>query len=228
VRPAIRRWNGARVAEAVGADGVWRNVRHFLHQAVFDTTVNLASSETASRLLRDDEPLRPPLTFFINRDVLFDALGLEPEDGTVSDISIEGRLYRQCLTRYDVHRTDGNIRIDGDAHFAFLVPEPAFEDTHLVEALLQAGLVSERFVASLAMTDFSNPIFSPPGRRCSAMCPNRRPGRDPATTWKADSLPRSAPPFPRGGMAPAILLVPSGNSCPIGIRPIIRWSLSEG
>jgi len=161
VRPAIRRWNGARVAEAIGADGVWRNVRHFLRQAVFDTTVNLASSETASRLLRDDELLRPPLTFFINRDVLFDALGLEPADGTVSDISIEGRLYRQCLTRYDVHRTDGNIRIDGDAHFAFLVPEPAFEDTHLVEALLQAGLVSERFVGSLAMTDFSNPIFSP-------------------------------------------------------------------
>jgi hypothetical protein len=160
VRPAIRRWNESRVAGAVGADGVWREVRNFLRQAVFDTTVNLATSETASRLLQDDEPLRPPLTLFVNRDILFNALGLDPDDETVSDISVKGRLYRQCLTRYDVHRTDGSIRLDGDAHFAFLVPEPAFEDTHLVEAMMRAGLLSERFVACLAMTDFSNPVFS--------------------------------------------------------------------
>ncbi|MEY9606272.1 hypothetical protein AB7M74_001868 [Bradyrhizobium japonicum] len=160
VRPAIRRWNESRIAEAIGAGGIWRNVHHFLRQAVFDTTVNLATSETASRLLRDDEPLRPPLTFFVNRDILFDTLGLEPDDATIFDVSIESRLYSECLARYDVHRTDGNIRLDGDSHFAFLVPEPAFEDTHLVEAMVQAGLLSERFVACLAMTDFSNPVFS--------------------------------------------------------------------
>ena len=44
--------------------------------------------------------------------------------------------------------------------FAFLVPEPAFEDTELVEAMVQAGLLTERFVACLTMTDFPNPVFS--------------------------------------------------------------------
>jgi hypothetical protein len=100
----------------------------------------------------------------------------------VSDISIEGRLYRQCLTRYDVHRTGGSIRLDGDAHFAFLVPEPAFEDTHLVEAMLQAGLLSERFAACLGMTDFSNLVFSPRRAALLSYVPEQaagaRPGED--------------------------------------------------
>lgn len=158
VRPGIRRWNDERVQRAVGGDGIWHNVRHFLRQAVCDTTVNLATSETASRLLRDDEPIVPPLSFFINRDILFDTLALLPDD--LEQISIPGGLYRRCLTRHDVHRSDGTIRVDGDSHFAFLVPEPAFEDTHLVDAMVQAGLVTERFIAALAMTDFANPVFS--------------------------------------------------------------------
>jgi hypothetical protein len=149
------------VRRAVAADGVWRQVRHYLRQAVTDTTVNLATSETASGALTDDSLLRPPLSFFLNRDTLFETLGLEPDEPEVADIAIPGRLYRACLQRYDVHRSDGSLRIEGDSHFAFLVPEPAFEDTHLIEAMLRAGLLSRRFVACLAMTDFPNPVFSP-------------------------------------------------------------------
>ncbi len=167
VRPGIRRWNQARVRRAVDADGVWRRVPHFLRQAVTETTVNLATSDTASHLLTDDSALRPPLSFFLDRDVLFETLGLVPEDEAVAAIAIPGRLYRQCLERYDVHRTDGATRIAGDVHFAFLTPEPAFEDTHLVDALVQAGLLTPRFVACLTMTDFPNPLFS--GRRAALL-----------------------------------------------------------
>ena len=161
VRPAIRRWNDVRVRRAVDPDdGVWRRVRHFLRQAVTDTTVNLATSETASALLRDDSPLRPPLSFFVNRDTLFGTLELAPDDPAVADVVIPGRLYLDCLRRYDVHRSDGHLRLDGDSPFAFLVPEPAFEDTHLVEAMVQAGLLTRRFAACLSMTDLPNPVFS--------------------------------------------------------------------
>jgi phosphatidylserine/phosphatidylglycerophosphate/cardiolipin synthase-like enzyme len=160
VRPGISRWNEARVRKAVGSGNVWRNVHHFLRQAITDTTVNLASSDTASALLTDDSLLSPPLSFFINRDILFETLGLVPEDPSEADIAIPGKLYRECLKRYDVHRTDGNLRIEGDSHFAFLTPEPAFEDTHLVEAMFQAGLLTSRFIACLSMTDFCNPVFS--------------------------------------------------------------------
>ncbi|UVC19351.1 hypothetical protein [Mesorhizobium onobrychidis] len=160
-RPGVRRWNAARIARAVDADGTWRDVRHFLRQAVTDTTVNLATSQTASHLIDDTTPLRPPLTFFLNSDTLFGTLGLEPNDPSDADISVPGRLYRECLARYDIHRSDGALRIEGDSHFAFLTPEPAFEDTHLIDALVQAGLLTRRLVAALTMTDFPNPVFSP-------------------------------------------------------------------
>jgi hypothetical protein len=161
VRPGIRRWNEARVRKAIDEDGVWRRVRHFLRQAITDTTVNLATSETASHVLTDEALLRPPLSFFLNRDTLLDTLGLVPDDPTVANIDIPGALYRQCLTRYDVHRTDGRHRVEGDSHFAFLTPEPAFEDTHLVDQMVSAGLLTPRFLACLSMTDFTNPVFSP-------------------------------------------------------------------
>ena len=54
-----------------------------------------------------------------------------------------------------------------DSHFAFLTPEPAFEDTHLVDAMVQGGLLTPRFVACLSMTDFPNPVFS--GRRAALL-----------------------------------------------------------
>jgi hypothetical protein len=180
VRPGIRRWNEARVRRALGADGVWRRVHHFLRQAVTDTTVNLATSETVSRLLAPATPLRPPLSFFLNRDTLFDALALVPDDPAAADITIPGGLYQHCLQRYDVHRSDGTIRVEGDSHFAFLTPEPAFEDTHLVDAMLQGGLLTPRFVACLTMTDFPNPVFS--GRRAALLrhLPGEAGGASPA------------------------------------------------
>lgn len=160
VRPGIRRWNSARVRKAVDADGVWRNVHHFLRQAAGETTVNLASSETASHLLEDGTPLRPPLSFFLNRDTLFDTLALEPDDEEAVSIIIPGRHYRSCLRQFDVHRSDGSIRVEGDTHFAFLTPEAAFEDTNLVDALMIEGLLGPRLAASLTMVDFPNPVFS--------------------------------------------------------------------
>jgi hypothetical protein len=105
--------------------------------------------------------LRPPRTFFLNSDTLFDTLGLAPDDPSVADITISGAHFRQLLARYDAHRTDGALRINGDSHFAFLTPEPAFEDTNLIDVMMQAGLLTPRFTAALAMTDFSNPVFSP-------------------------------------------------------------------
>ena len=185
VRPAIRRWNAARLSRAANPDGRWRSVRQFLRQVVTDTTVNLASSETASHLLSDTSLLRPPLSFFINRDVLFDTLGLLPDVDGMADITIPGRLYRACLRRYDVHRSDGTIRVEGDSHFAFLVPEPAFEDTQLTDALVQAALLTARLAASHSMTDFPNPVFS--DRRLSLLrhMPSEASGPNPGEELQA-------------------------------------------
>jgi hypothetical protein len=45
-------------------------------------------------------------------------------------------------------------------HFAFVVPEPAFEDHAVVAEAVRIGLISERLAACLLMTDFPNPVFS--------------------------------------------------------------------
>lgn len=160
-RPGVRRWNAARIARSVETDGTWHDVRNFLRQAMTDTTVNLATSQTASHLVDDCTPLRPPLTFFLNSDTLFDTLDFPPDDPADAHIIVPGQLYRESLKRYDMHRFDGALRIEGDSHFAFLTPEPAFEDTQLTDALVKAGLLTRRLVAALTMTDFSNPVFSP-------------------------------------------------------------------
>lgn len=160
VRPAIRKWNAARVSRAISNDGVWRRIDHYIRQVATATTVNLASSETASAALSDGDTIRPPLTFFLDRDTLFDQLELVPEGLDISRIAIPGQLYLDCLQRYDVHRFDGKNRIEGDVQFAFLVPEPAFEDTQLVDQLLQSGLLTRRMAVTIAMTDFTNPVFS--------------------------------------------------------------------
>lgn len=160
VRPGIRRWNRARVRRAVSDQGVWERVPTFLRQVITDTTVNLATTAVTSAILTDATPLLLPLGFFLNQDTLFDTLALFPDDPETSAVVISGRQYRECLARYDVHRTDGAFRVEGDVNFAFLTPEPAFEDTDLLDALIQAGLVSPRFAACLTMTDFCNPTFS--------------------------------------------------------------------
>ncbi|GAB7552251.1 hypothetical protein NRB_17530 [Novosphingobium sp. 11B] len=160
VRPGIRAWNTARVGKSTAPDGLWRNVPWFLRQAITSTTVNLASSDTPASLAGEGHDVHPPLSFFLNRDTLFDTLDLAPDDPAIADIVVPGALYRDCLLHYDVHRSDGAIRVDGDVHFAFLTPEPAFEDTHLVDLLVASGQLSPRFAACLTMVDFTNPVFS--------------------------------------------------------------------
>ena len=129
VRPGIRRWNGSPRAQSGRS-------RWGLAARAPLSAAGRNRHHRQPGYLRDGEPsahrrvlLRPPLSFSLNRDTLFDTLGLLPDDPSVADIAIPGRLYLACLQRYDVRRSDGNIRIAGDSHFAFLTPEPAFEDT---------------------------------------------------------------------------------------------------
>jgi len=158
VRPGVQRWNAARVANAVGLDGTITNAAFFVRQLFTTTTVNLTSSTLESRSVRRDQTLDLPLSFFINRDALFDVVGLLP---AVSPPRASGAHYLDSLATFAFALSDGAFRQDGDTFFAFLVPEPAFEDTDLLDQLVRAGLLSRRFVACVSMVDFPNPIFSP-------------------------------------------------------------------
>jgi hypothetical protein len=157
VRPGIQRWNDARFA-ACRRDGRLTRLPELLRQVLETTTVNLVSSPVESHELALGRRVRLPLGFFIDSDALVDELGLDP--GLAAPPEIDGAVYLECLRRYDVGITDGERRFPGDTHFAFVVPERAFEDLLVLRSLRAAGVLPDKLAAALLMVDFSNPLFS--------------------------------------------------------------------
>ena len=159
IKPGIIRWDRARLGRSVAADGTVSGVPLFMRQVLETTTVNLVSSDQQSHLVQNDSRLRLPTTFFLDTDALLDEIGLDPQIGP---IGVEGRLYLESLERYDFALVDdgGTTCHKGDTFFAFLVPEPAFEDLDVLSQLLKRGVLTPRFTACLLMVDFPNPIFS--------------------------------------------------------------------
>lgn len=157
IRPGIERWNEARFGTCQ-AEGRLHRLPEFFRQVLGTSTVNLVSSPHESRTLTPGKPMTLPLTFFVNSDALVDELGLDP--GIASVPTIDAGIYLECLRRYEVAITDGTYRFAGDTHFAFVVPEPAFEDLLVLRKLRALGLLPDKLAASLLMVDFWNPVFS--------------------------------------------------------------------
>jgi hypothetical protein len=163
-RPGIQRWTASRV-ERCTWDGRLTRLPEFMRQVLETTTVNLAASPVSSARLATADAVRLPLTFFLHADALIETIELEP---TVELPPVRADVYREMLRRYDVHLADdGRHRIPGDTHFLFVVPEPAFEDLAILQALRDRGVLSDRLAAALLMVDFCNAVYS--RRRASLM-----------------------------------------------------------
>jgi hypothetical protein len=98
-----------------------------------------------------------PLGFFLD-DALVNQLSLDP--GIARLPAASGSAYLHCLKKYEVATSDGQFRFAGDTHFAFPIPEAAFEDGLVLESLRDAQVLSDKLAASLLMVDFPNPVFS--------------------------------------------------------------------
>jgi hypothetical protein len=170
VEPGITRWNEARLDGSVGADGTVSGVPLLMRQVLETTTVNLVSSAQESHLVQDETRLLLPTTFFFDTDALLDRIELDP---SIEPIGVEGRLYLESLTRYAFALVEGSTTWHaGDTFFAFLVPEPAFEDLDVLSQLLDSGILTPRFAASLLMVDFPNPVFSTRRQRLMRYVPD--------------------------------------------------------
>jgi hypothetical protein len=156
-RPGIERWNQARFRRLT-ADGHLHLAVEALRNVLETTTVNLVASSEQRGRLRAGRPLLLPFTFFIHADALVDLLGLDP--GITSPLQVDGGVYAECLARYEVALAEEARRFPGDAHFAFLVPEPAYEDLVVLKELLRLRVLSEKTAACLLMVDFCNAVFS--------------------------------------------------------------------
>jgi hypothetical protein len=163
-KPAIQRWTKARLEALVSGDSE-ETPRRVLEQVLTTLTVNLVSSKTSSAAavsgaVSGEEPrvVDLPETFFVDSDALSGVLGLAPPPPPFVDSSV----YAESLRTFDVRLTDRRAAFErpGDTHFAFVVPERAFEDKETLREAIERGIVSRRLAACLLMVDFPNPIFS--------------------------------------------------------------------
>jgi hypothetical protein len=155
-RPAIERWAKARF-DGLAASGTVERPERIMRQILVSETVNLVSSITESgRAAGSSDPFDLPATFFADIDGL-SAVGLTGDPG----FSAKGGIYRKALDKFNVRLEDSSGFVQkGDAHFAFAVPERAFEDQVVLSQAIRIGLVSKRLAACLLMVDYPNPIFS--------------------------------------------------------------------
>lgn len=153
--PSIRRWTAVRFARAQAGDEAFDDPARFLLQVLTTPTINLITTGRSTPLA-DGRPLDLPASFFVDIHALTETLGL----AAPVPFSVAATTYTSSLEKFGFAlRMDGFER-KGDTHFAFVVPERAFEDTEVVKKALEVGLLSDRLAAALLMVDFSNPVFS--------------------------------------------------------------------
>jgi len=157
-KPAIQRWTKARLQALVSGNSE-ETPRRVLEQGLRTSTVNLASSNTSSvaAVRGVEQRVDLPESFFVDSAAQSGLLDLAPPPQPFVDSSV----YAASLRTFDVRLTDGDqFRRPGDTHFAFVVPERAFEDTDTLRQAIERGILSRRLAACLLMVDFPNPIFS--------------------------------------------------------------------
>jgi hypothetical protein len=156
VQPGVRRWTDSRFSKEVTADGKLARTAPILEQLFTTTSVNLTSTAQESGTVTKTTTITLPESFFLDTDALTGALALPGPPA----LTVSGETYLAALASFEVALVDGAFRQPDDTHFAFLVPERAFEDLDVVRKCLETKLLSDRFIGCALMVDFANPIFS--------------------------------------------------------------------
>ncbi len=154
IEGGIRRANTSRIELR---NGKLTNVPHLFRQLIDSDNVNLASSRIKSLTAVPTTRIVVPKVFFYN-EVAFASLGI-----TVPPVptSIPWPTYQALSVKYEFALAAGEFKQPGDTFFMFLIPEPAFETTDLLEQAVRAKLVTPRLALCLLLVDFPNPVFSP-------------------------------------------------------------------
>ena len=157
-RPNITRWTKARFERLLpGGEGTIERPRRIMEQILATPTVNMTSTFTEGTRVASAATISLPQTFFVDESLSNPMIGLDPPP----EFPVAGKLYAQTLKTFKVRWTDGgNFTRPGDTHFAFCVPERAFEDIEVLRRAIKTGLIGERLAASLLMVDFANPVYS--------------------------------------------------------------------
>lgn len=151
------------------------NVNEMLRHLIINTTINLESTaiqsdgQQTSPANRDIDGI--PNNFLLWDDVLNTLLDI---GYTIPKIKFNRKDYDAYLNqqKFSLIQTSsgaplGEVPNDsilyqkgGSTYFAFFVPIPSLEDTYMTTQLKNARIVTDKFIASLLMVDFKNPVFS--------------------------------------------------------------------
>jgi hypothetical protein len=156
-RPSITRWAKFRF-DALATAGVVDDPGRVMQQVLESPAVNLTTSQTEFANAPNQDVVDLPQTFFIDSEALTEVFGLPAPP----PLNVSAAVYLKAIETFEVTFTDGETfrREQTDTHFAFCVPERAFEDREAVSEAIRIGLITDRLAAALLMTDFANPIFS--------------------------------------------------------------------
>ncbi len=156
--PAIQRWTKARISAMV-AGASQESPRRIAEQLLDTLTVNLISSHTSSAVAMTGgvDTVDLPATFFVDAPML-ELVGALPDP---PQFRVAAPIYTNAMRSVGARLDDGaGFTVEGDTHFAFVVPERAEEDVETLRQALDADIFSKRLVACLLMVDFPNPTFS--------------------------------------------------------------------
>jgi hypothetical protein len=191
--PSIDRWTAKRFEELNAADGSFADPRRVVEQVVATPTVNLVTSRQTSLAVTPGSAVDLPTTFFADVDALASQqLGL----AAPGEFSVSGEHYLAALEEFEsalVERPTGfrhprDPAKFADTHFAFAVPERAFEDQSALRAAIAAGLITPRLAAALLMVDFPNPVFSARRAQLLAHAPQNAPNAAAYSDQFADAI----------------------------------------
>ena len=161
-----REWLRSRYLRE-GSDIKLKDVNEMLSHVITNTTVNLNSVNIQSNGRNTSPPNRningiSPIDTFLWDSILQTRLGLNYQSLAVE---FDRDAYDQYLINHKfalVQRRDNRelYKENGSTYFSYFVPQVAAEDTYMTQQLLNSNILTNKFVASVAMVDFKEPLFS--------------------------------------------------------------------
>lgn len=188
--PSLRRFNQARIVRDRRLDregrGLIVDARRILRPLFVPSEFNLATAGTGSGMHplapnppgAPSRPIQPPDTFFLNRDLIAGnrRLGIDGLEIDAATRFGEDDVFEVSPDEY-VGLVEGSGQrlstfVGGDTVFAWLTPEPAYSDVHLIDQLMHEGIVPAHFVAAVLAIDLENPLISAERGRLLAFIPD--------------------------------------------------------
>jgi hypothetical protein len=142
-----------------------------LLRPLFETTqYNVASSGTLSGLhpfpAASGGPVGPiavPATFFLNANLLAGGGATQYQGLDIAEALSFNTLAQISADEYRTLVNDDGTTIggrSGDANFAWFVPAASHVDNHMIDLLVQRGVITKEFAGAAMAVDHETPVFS--------------------------------------------------------------------